>query len=107
MINGEHYALGKVQIRYALLDNKIFRLNFLPFDKFNKVPLSIYLGTYVDGGYVSEATVPNQNFLNEQWMTGTGFSIDLATYYDVVFRFEYSINNLNEKGLFIHFVAPL
>lgn len=107
VINGEHYALGKVQIRYALLDNKIFRLNFLPFDKFNKVPLSIYLGTYVDGGYVSEATVPNQNFLNEQWMTGTGFSIDLATYYDVVFRFEYSINNLNEKGLFIHFVAPL
>ncbi|MCL4855949.1 MAG: hypothetical protein KJZ55_01535 [Flavobacteriales bacterium] len=51
--------------------------------------------------------MPNQNFLNEQWMTGTGFSIDLATYYDVVFRFEYSINNLNEKGLFIHFVAPL
>jgi len=107
VVNGEHFALGKAQLRYALLDNKIFKFNFLPFDKFNKVPLSIYLGSYFDGGYVSENRMNNPNFLNEKWLFGGGASIDLVSYYDIVFRFEYSFNNLNEKGLFIHFVAPL
>ncbi|OFY96754.1 MAG: hypothetical protein A3K10_12105 [Bacteroidetes bacterium RIFCSPLOWO2_12_FULL_31_6] len=111
VVNGEHYGLFKTQLRYGLVENKIFKMNWLPFSKFNKVPLSIYLGTYFDGGYVSEnKTTPiaiGTNFLNEKWLFGGGASIDLVSYYDIVFRFEYSFNNLNEQGLFIHFIAPL
>ena len=107
VVNGEHYGLFKTQLRYALLDNKVFKLNLLPFDKFNKIPLSIYLGTYFDGGYVSENKNRFPNFLNKEWLFGGGASIDLVSYYDIVLRFEYSFNNLNEQGLFIHFIAPL
>lgn len=107
VVNGNHYGLFKTQLRYALVDNKIFKVNLLPFDKFNKIPISIYLGTYFDGGYVSENRVNQPNFLNEKWMFGGGGSLDLVSYYDIVFRFEYSLNNLNEQGLFIHFIAPL
>lgn len=105
--NGDHYGLFKAQLRYSLLDNKIFKLNILPFDKFNKVPMSVFLGTYFDGGYVSESRTSFPNFLNKEWMFGGGGSIDFVSYYDIVFRFEYSFNNLNEQGLFIHFIAPL
>lgn len=107
VVNGNHYGLFKSQLRYVLLDNKIFKLDFFPTEKFNKVPLSIYLGTYFDGGYVSENNNVYPNFLNKAWLYGGGASIDLVSYYDIVFRFEYSFNNLNEQGLFIHFVAPL
>jgi len=99
--------LFKTQLRYALLDNKVFKINILPFEQFKKVPLSVYLGTYFDGGYVSENRERFSNFLNKEWLFGGGASIDFVSYYDMVFRFEYSFNNLSEQGLFIHFVAPL
>lgn len=107
VINGNHYGLFKTQLRYALLDNKVFKVNILPFEQFKKVPLSVYLGTYFDGGYVSENRERFSNFLNKEWLFGGGASIDFVSYYDMVFRFEYSFNNLSEQGLFIHFVAPL
>ncbi|MCC7331668.1 MAG: hypothetical protein IT232_03575 [Flavobacteriales bacterium] len=107
VINGNHFALGKTQLRYALLDNKVFKFNLIPLEKFNKIPLSIFSGVFFDGGYVSENREKHPNFLNEKWLFGGGVSLDLVSYYDIVFRFEYSFNNLNENGLFIHFVAPL
>ena len=33
--------------------------------------------------------------------------VDYVTYYDVVIRFEYSINRKLERGLFIHFNAGI
>jgi len=107
VINGNHFGLFKTQIRYALVDEKVVKIKPLPFDKFNKIPISIYLGTYFDAGYVSENTSGTNNFLNETWLYGGGASLDFVSYYDIVFRFEYSINRLNEHGLFIHFVAPI
>lgn len=107
VINGNHYGLFKSQLRYGLLEEKVVQVKPLPFDKFNKIPVSIYLGTYFDAGYVSENTTGYNNFLNETWLYGGGVSLDFVSYYDIVFRFEYSINRMNEQGFFIHFVAPL
>lgn len=107
VVNGNHFGLFKTQLRYALLEEKIMNIKPLPFDKFNKVPISIYLGTYFDAGFVSENPTGQNNFLNETWLFGGGASLDFVSYYDIVFRFEYSINRLNEHGLFIHFIAPL
>jgi outer membrane protein assembly factor BamA len=107
VINGEHYGFTKTQLRYALIDNKIFKIKPLPFEKFNKVPLSIYLGTFFDAGYVDSKVNSQNNFLTNTSLYGGGFSIDFVSYYDMVFRVEYSINKMNEKGIFIHFVAPI
>lgn len=108
VVNGRHFGLFKTQLRYGLVEEKIFKIKPLPFDKFNKVPISIYLGAYFDAGYVSEnETSSNSNFLNDDWLYGGGASIDFVSYYDMVFRLEYSVNRLNEQGLFIHFIAPL
>jgi outer membrane protein assembly factor BamA len=108
VVNGNHFGLFKTQLRYGLVEEKIFRIKPLPFDKFNKVPISIYLGAYFDAGYVSENKTTNSpNFLNNDWLYGGGASIDFVSYYDMVFRLEYSVNRLNEQGLFIHFIAPL
>ena len=107
MINGEHTALTKTQLRYALVDNKIFRLNPIPWDKFNKVPLSIYLGGFFDSGYVSSKVNQQNNFLTNTTLYSGGLALDFVSYYDAVFRVEYALNHLGESGLYLHFIAPL
>lgn len=108
VVNGEHFGLFKTQLRYGIIEDKIFKIKPLPFEKFNKIPVSIYMGAFFDSGIISEnKTTNNPNFLNKEWLYGGGFSIDFVSYYDMVFRMEYAFNKLNEQGLFIHFIAPL
>ncbi len=107
VIEGEHFALGKAQLRYAILDNKIFKFNFIPSDKFKKIPLSIYLGVFFDAGYVDAKVNSQNNFLTNTPLYGSGLAVDFVSYYDMVFRIEYSINRLQEHGLYLHFVAPI
>ena len=107
VINGDHYGLLKSQIRYALLSNKVFNVTPIPFEEFNKIPLSIYMGAYLDMGYVDSKTLKSNNFLTNTFLYGGGLSLDFVSYYDIVFRVEYSINKMKEHGLFLHFVAPI
>ncbi|MCO6500504.1 MAG: hypothetical protein J5I47_09035 [Vicingus serpentipes] len=107
VINGDHYGLFKSQLRYAILPNKVFNVNPIPFDEFNKIPLSIYAGLYFDAGYVDSPSTKNNNFLTNSMLYGGGIALDFVSYYDIVFRIEYSINRMKEHGLFLHFVAPI
>jgi outer membrane protein assembly factor BamA len=106
-VNGEHFGVAKSQLRCGLLENKTFNINALKANKFNKIPLSIYLGAYFDIGYVDSRKTSTVGFLENEVMTGGGVSLDFVSYYDLVLRTEFSVNRLNEKGLFIHFIAPI
>jgi len=105
VVHGKHYAILKSQLRYKLLD-KVFNVPAIKFEKFNKVPLWIYLGTYFDSGYVDGNSSRN-NFLNNNGLYGAGVSLDFVSYYDLVLRTEFSINKMGETGLYIHFIAPI
>ena len=107
VINGEHFGVCKAQLRYGLLQDKMFNFKALKADKFNKIPLSIYLGAYFDAGYVDSKINNIVNPLTNSVLLGGGVSADFVTYYDMVLRLEYSVNKLNEKGLFLHFIAPI
>ena len=65
------------------------------------------MGTFFDSGYTVSSLDNVNNFLNNTALFGGGLAIDFVTYYDLVLRVEYSINKLNEKGLFLHFIAPI
>jgi len=107
LINGEHFGVYKAQLRYSLLQNKVFNLRAVKLNKFNKIPLNIYLGAYFDAGYVDSKVNSSINSLTNKGLYGAGASVDFVSYYDMVLRVEYSINKLNEKGLFLHFIAPI
>ena len=106
-VNGEHFGIAKSQLRYGLIENKTLNVKALKANKFNKVPLSIYLGAYFDVGYVDSKNKNTFGFLENKVLTGGGVSLDFVSYYDLVLRTEFSINRINEKGLFIHFIAPI
>lgn len=107
VIDAQQLAIGKMQLRYQLVAPKKYNMGFMPVNKFKKIHYSVYLGLFGDIGYGNDQySYPSNDFSNEI-QYGSGISVDFATYYDLVFRLEYSINKFAEHGLFLHFVAPI
>ena len=66
------------------------------------IPFRIYAKTYGDLGYSYNKKFPG-NSLNNKLLYTAGAGIDVVTLYDLVFRLEYSVNQLGQSGFFFHF----
>ena len=99
----------KNAFKYQLLRKFIINMNFIPLTQFKKTYLSIYININFDFGYVHTPYYSsfNQNNLENQLLYGYGIGIDFETYYDYVFRIEYTINKLYEHGFFFHIAASI
>jgi len=111
VVDGQHFALFKTNLKFSLLPKKELHAGFIPFEKFATIPFSFYLNIYGDAGYVEDTQFSNvngsSNRLPNSWLTGYGIGIDFVTYYDIVIRLDYSFNKFGESGLFLHFAAPI
>jgi len=106
VIDGQHYALGKLDAAFALIKPRSYTVNEVPLEAFRTVYVALYLDIYADMGRVWDIQYDKQNFLAGSWQSGYGAGLDLVTSYDQVFRLEYSFNALGENGLFLHFTQP-
>ncbi len=102
----EYYVVDAVASSIVKLtfSKKILQTNLhFPFkNKFiSAIPLSIYAKTYSDAGYAYNkkdfATQLNNRLL---YTGGAGF--DIITLYDMKLSIEFSINQMNGMGLFLH-----
>lgn len=66
-----------------------------------KIPLLVFVKAYSDIGY-AYTKPPVYNSLQNRFLYTFGAGVDVVTFYDFVFRFEYSCNQLGEKGFFFH-----
>lgn len=66
------------------------------------IPLRFYLKAYGDVGYVYSKNNHRVNLLNNKMLYTGGIGLDIISIYDVVLRLEYSFNQLNQGGFFIH-----
>ncbi|MDA3904927.1 MAG: hypothetical protein PF484_02515 [Bacteroidales bacterium] len=106
VIDGENFALLKTDLKYALFQDQISNLQILP-NKFSKVHWSVYLSFFVDAAYSTTELPQLSNTLQNESLIGYGAGINIVTYYDMVFRFEYSYNKMSERGLFISFMSAI
>lgn len=67
----------------------------------SKVPFQIFAKTFADAGYSYNKFVADTR-LGNRFLYSGGFGLDILTLYDINFSFEYSFNQLGEKGLFLH-----
>ncbi|UZR92698.1 BamA/TamA family outer membrane protein [Chondrinema litorale] len=108
VIEGQHFGLTKNTLRFKFLDEKMDAGKFIPIDQFNVIPIEMYFKGYIDVGYVRNSTT---NFYNEALsnkpLWGTGFGLDIVTFYNAVIRLEYSFNSRNENGFFLYFSSDL
>ncbi len=110
VIDGQDYVLFQHLVKFTLLPTQIIHLKFIPLPKFNKVHLTLYANAFADAGYVwdsSKLYELNHNTMANEFLYSGGLGIDLVSYYDKIFRFEYAINKYGISGFYIHFIAPI
>ncbi|MDC0249506.1 hypothetical protein OAK24_01340 [Flavobacteriales bacterium] len=106
VVDGQQFWLSKTAIKYALVEKTIFEIPYVKMRQFKKSHYSIYLGIFSDMGYIYDLPHSTTNPLQSRLLWGKGFSLDYITYYDQLLRIEYSVNQLGEKGVFLHFSNP-
>jgi len=107
LINGQHYAYAKSNLKFNVLPVRVFQLPFIRSEKFNKVPISSFVNVFFDAGYVSDKHTQANNPMANRFHYGYGPGLDIITYYDIVVRFEYTFNDKRESGFFVNLIAPI
>jgi hypothetical protein len=99
VIEGVAGGVARATVKRELLS---FNINSpLKSKTHDKIPFRFFTKVYGDLGY---SYTPNYGIsrLNNKLLHTWGIGLDIVTFYDVVFRFEYSFNQLGEKALYFH-----
>ncbi|MFC2118204.1 POTRA domain-containing protein [Bacteroidota bacterium] len=107
VVDGQDFALLKSGINYELVSRKEKQISFIPSQKFNKIHYTVYLSGYFDMAYVNNKHDIFNNNMSNSYLYSGGLGLSFVTYYDRVFKIQYSINNFGEKGIFLHFTSPI
>jgi hypothetical protein len=102
VIDGQSYISGRAFFKYAIIPMQIRQIDFWGWEKFNKIHYSMFVNTFVDAGYVYDIEPAPSNRLPNSFLLSTGIGVDIVAYYDMIFRFEYSINKQGQNGFYIH-----
>lgn len=107
VIEGQQLYVHKNSFRFKFIDWSFDLSDQIKFDQFNTIPFKFYLSANFDHGYVKDRNlIPENVRLTNKYLFGYGLGIDLVGVYDAVFRFEYSLNNMNENTFFFNISAP-
>jgi outer membrane protein assembly factor BamA len=113
VIDGQHYALLKNNLKFAVLPQHIGKIGFIKSSKFNTIPVALYLNAFTDMGfaYHYQGNGPSEekagNTLENTFLIGYGLGLDFTTYYDIVVRLEGAMNKMFQPGVYLHFIAPI
>lgn len=107
VVEGQQLYVHKNSFRWKFVDWNIDISNMVKLEQFSTIPIRLYLSANFDHGYVKDRNnVPENARLANKYLMGYGTGIDLVGFYDMVFRFEYSLNNSKEGNFFFNFSAP-
>jgi len=99
VIDGVASAVAKFNLSKKLVAFKIrvpFKIKQFPY-----LPFSFYAKTFVNTGFAYNK--PNgSGMLNDRLLYTTGVGLDVLSLYDLRLSAEFSMNQLHEKGLFLH-----
>ena len=107
IVDAQGYIVLKANTKYALLTQRSASLSFIPSEKFSRIHYALYLGFFIDAGYAYDKYFYHNNPLNNKILAGFGTGLDFVTYYDKVFRAEFSVNRRGEAGVYFHVIAPI
>lgn len=114
LIEGPYFFLGKTTFKKLILSRK-YHWRAMPIEQFRHIPIQIYLKSYLDLGYVVnypyydtnprsayDQVYLNNKILTDKLLSGVGGGLDIVGSYDVVLRFEYTLNAEGQHGFFFH-----
>ncbi|MBL7870492.1 MAG: BamA/TamA family outer membrane protein [Cyclobacteriaceae bacterium] len=105
VIEGPKFFLNKTTFRKKIY-SRTWDLEQMPLEQFRYFPLTIYLKSFADLGYVENYPYYQENNFNtrlsNKLLAGAGAGIDIVTAYDAVFRLEYTFTREKTQGFFFH-----
>jgi outer membrane protein assembly factor BamA len=107
VIKGNAIGILRSNLKYELIPKTKSSIPYIRSEKFSKFFYALYVNLFFDTGYVSNHQDIIPQPLNNRLLYGTGIGLDYVTYYDVVFRLEYTFNREGERAFFVSFVAPI
>ena len=106
-VKGDQMYYFRSNVKYELVKPNIRKVNSEKSgNKFKELQYAFYLNLLADVGYVTN-NFTEQNPLNNKGLYSWGAGLDFVTYYDMVFRFEYTFNSVGTRGFFIGFGMPV
>ncbi|MEP6583078.1 MAG: POTRA domain-containing protein [Ginsengibacter sp.] len=99
VIDGVVSALAKFDLKKEALRFNV--PTFLKSKTYGRIPFIVYAKTFFDIGY-SYIQPEFDTRLNNRFLYSGGLGIDVLTLYDLKISIEYSLNQLGQKGLFLH-----
>jgi len=106
VIDGSDYVITYYNMKFQLVKPNSYTIPFIGMEQFNKIHYALYVNVFADAGYVNNVFPNPTNTMVNTWQFSAGIGIDLVTYYDKVFRIDYSINRYGEHGFFFHIETP-
>ncbi len=101
VLDGTDFFILKNSVKRTVFQRTFQLPKRLP-TQFRKLPIEINLRFNYDVAYVNEPTYLATNDLNNRWIQGFGPTVDLILFNNFLFSFEYGINDLGERGFFLH-----
>jgi len=86
-----HHALGSITVKNP------FTTAFLP-----QVKYQFWVKAFTNLGYVYSEHPTNASKLSNTLLRTAGIGMDIISIYDFVFKLDYSVNQLGEKGFYLH-----
>jgi outer membrane protein assembly factor BamA len=102
IVDGVAGGYSKQTIGYNLVNTDIPLPNNKWFKSLRSVPLKIYVKAYTNEGYVHNPNPSFNNALNNRMLYSTGVGLDIVLFMDLIFKFEWSFNQLGQNGLYLH-----
>lgn len=99
VVDGQHYGILQSEFKYRLFETeKVIR--WLP-RQFGTIPLALYINTFADAGYIRNKVPEWSNSrLGNKVLSGGGIGLDFVTFYNLVYRVNYSFNAEGERRFF-------
>ena len=107
IIDGHKFFIFKSNVKYNLLPERDGVISFIPYEQFSRIHYALYLNLFADVGVMDDRHYLSKNDLANRWLAGGGIGLDFHTYYDIVFRSEFTVNRHGEAGFFFHLGAPI
>jgi outer membrane protein assembly factor BamA len=98
-IDGVAFGLARFDVKKKLVQGSL--PTFLKSASYRRIPFRIYGKIYCDAGYVYSEPQFDSKLGNKILYSG-GLGVDIVTLYDFKLSIECSLNQLGQKGLFLH-----
>ncbi len=101
VMDGTDFFISMNNAKLLLFDKNLNTVKWVP-KQFKKMNFTFFVRVNFDIAYVNERDYIATNTLNNRWIYGYGPAIDMILFNNFLFSFEYSFNDIGERGLYFH-----